>query len=224
MIDGVTVTDPFNAGMAVEIENNAIQELQFISGTFNAEYGQAMSGIINIVTKDGDYNKYSGNMSVNGGTYFTDGEMMEVDLLNDNGDLVDDSTMNLFPYLNSLEPKTIKDLQGSISGPILPGKLSVFASGRIKENSGYLFGQRLFVPTSHVWNPLTNNYELITSADTTGGYWDQDGDDPPDSALVRLNWSKQETGQIKLSWRVTPLIKLAYNFMGSKTAIYRHIS
>ena len=118
MIDGVTVTDPFNAGMAVEIENNAIQELQFISGTFNAEYGQAMSGIINIVTKDGDYNKYSGNMSVNGGTYFTDGEMMEVDLLNDNGDLVDDSTMNLFPYLNSLEPKTIKDLQGSISGPI----------------------------------------------------------------------------------------------------------
>jgi outer membrane receptor protein involved in Fe transport len=67
MIDGVTVTDPFNAGMAVEIENNAIQELQFISGTFNAEYGQAMSGIINIVTKDGDYNKYSGNMSVNGG-------------------------------------------------------------------------------------------------------------------------------------------------------------
>jgi len=46
LIDGVAVTDPFNAGMAVEIENNAIQELQFISGTFNAEYGQAMSAII----------------------------------------------------------------------------------------------------------------------------------------------------------------------------------
>ena len=219
MIDGITVTDPFNAGMAVEIENNAIQELQFISGTFNSEYGQAMSGIINIVTKDGDYNKYSGNVSVNGGTYFTDGEMMEVDLLSENGDLVEDSTMNLFPHLNSFEPTIIKDIQGNISGPILRGKLSVFASGRVKENGGYLFGQRLFVPTSHVWNPLTNNYDLMTNADdTTGGYWDQVGDGPPDSALVRLNWSKQETGQIKLSWRVTPLIKLAYNFMGSKTA------
>ena len=32
MIDGVAVTDPYDAGMAVEIENNAIQELQFISG------------------------------------------------------------------------------------------------------------------------------------------------------------------------------------------------
>ena len=53
MVDGITVTDPYNSGMAVEIENNAIQELQFISGTFNAEYGQAMSGIVNIVTKDG---------------------------------------------------------------------------------------------------------------------------------------------------------------------------
>ena len=218
MIDGITVTDPFNAGMAVEIENNAIQELQFISGTFNAEYGQAMSGIINIVTKDGDFNRYNGNVSANGGSYFTDGTKMTVDLLNDNGILVKDSTMNLFPHLDSFEPTTIKDLQGSFSGPILPGKLSVFASGRIKENSGYLFGQRLFVPTSHVWNPLTNDYDLMSAADdTVGGYWDQVGDAPPDSALVRLNWSKQITGQVKFSWRVSPLIKLAYNFMGSRT-------
>ena len=43
MVDGITVTDPYNSGIAVEIENNAIQELQFISGTFNAEYGQALS-------------------------------------------------------------------------------------------------------------------------------------------------------------------------------------
>ncbi len=218
MVDGITVTDPFNADMAVEIENNAIQELQFISGTFNAEYGQAMSGIINIVTKDGDFNRYNGNVSANGGSYFTDGTEMIVDLLRDDGSLVKDSTMNLFPHLDSFEPTTIKDLQGSFSGPILPGKLSVFASGRIKENSGYLFGQRLFVPTSHVWNPLTNDYDLMTVADdTVGGYWDKVGDAPPDSALVRLNWSKQITGQVKFSWRVSPLIKLAYNFMGSRT-------
>ncbi len=218
MIDGITVTDPFNAGMAVEIENNAIQELQFISGTFNAEYGQAMSGIINIITKDGDYNRFTGNISMNGGSYYTKGTDLEVDLLDHQSNLVEDSTANLFPRLDTFEPSTIQDLQGSISGPIIPGKLSVFASGRIKENGGYLFGRRLFVPTSHVWNPLTNNYDLMTAADdTVGGYWDQMGDEPPDSAWVRMNWSKQETGQLKLSWRVTPMIKLAYNFLGSKT-------
>ena len=63
MVDGITVTDPYNSGIAVEIENNAIQELQFISGTFNAEYGQAMSGIVNIITKDGSYEKFSGRFS-----------------------------------------------------------------------------------------------------------------------------------------------------------------
>ena len=219
MIDGITVTDPFNAGMAVEIENNAIQELQFISGTFNAEYGQAMSGIINIVTKDGDYNRFTGNVSLNGGTYFTDGHMMDVDLLDVNGNIVKDSSANLFPHLDTFEPATIKDIQGSLSGPIIPGKLSVFASGRVKENQGYLFGKRLFVPTSHVWNPETNNFDLMTDADdTTDGYWDQMGDAPPDSALVRMNWSKQETGQLKLSWRISPMIKLAYNFLGSRSS------
>ncbi|MBU1064848.1 carboxypeptidase-like regulatory domain-containing protein, partial [bacterium] len=46
LIDGISVTDPYSNTMGVEIENNAIQELQIVSGTFNAEYGQAMSGII----------------------------------------------------------------------------------------------------------------------------------------------------------------------------------
>lgn len=219
LIDGITVTDPFNAGMAVEIENNAIQELQFISGTFNAEYGSAMSGIINIITKDGDFNKYNGSVSVNGGSYYTKGQMMEVDLLNAEGNLRPDSSMNLFPHLDSFESNTISDFQGNFSGPIFPGKLSVFASGRYKRNQGYLFGQRLFVPESHIWNPSTNDYDLMTAADdTNGGYWDQVGGTPADSALVRMNWSEQTSGQIKLSWRVSPLIKLAYNFMGSKTA------
>ena len=41
------------AGMTVD--NQAVQELQTITGTFNAEYGQALSGVINTVTKRGDF-------------------------------------------------------------------------------------------------------------------------------------------------------------------------
>jgi hypothetical protein len=52
-VDGVSVSDAYDGGQAVQVDNNAVQELQVISGTFNAEYGQAMSGIVNIVTKDG---------------------------------------------------------------------------------------------------------------------------------------------------------------------------
>jgi outer membrane receptor protein involved in Fe transport len=52
-VDGVSISDGFDHSQAVQVDNGSIQELQVISGTFNAEYGQAMSGIVNIVTKDG---------------------------------------------------------------------------------------------------------------------------------------------------------------------------
>lgn len=53
MIDGVVVKDPLLGDFSGSVNQNAIQEMTVISGTFNAEYGQAMSSIVNIVTKDG---------------------------------------------------------------------------------------------------------------------------------------------------------------------------
>jgi outer membrane receptor for ferrienterochelin and colicin len=53
MIDGMYVQDPLLGGLATQIGNDAIQEMSLLSGTFNAEYGNALSGIVNIVTRDG---------------------------------------------------------------------------------------------------------------------------------------------------------------------------
>ena len=53
MIDGVIVRDPMEGDFSGTINQNAIQEMTVISGTFNAEYGQAMSSVVNIVTKEG---------------------------------------------------------------------------------------------------------------------------------------------------------------------------
>ena len=114
MVDGITVTDPYNSGMAVEIENNAIQELQFISGTFNAEYGQAMSGIVNIVTKDGDFSKYSGSIGGNMGDYFISSDKV----------YYSNSSFPLFPRVNDMGWDNITDLKANIEGPIIPGVLS----------------------------------------------------------------------------------------------------
>lgn len=51
-IDGYRVEDPLFNSSVIEINNQAIQEMEFLSGTFNAEYGNALSGVVNIVTKD----------------------------------------------------------------------------------------------------------------------------------------------------------------------------
>ena len=69
-VDGVATTDSYDGSSGLEIENAGIQEVQVISGTFNAEYGQAMSGIVNVVTKDGGLN-YKGNLDFFSGGYHT---------------------------------------------------------------------------------------------------------------------------------------------------------
>lgn len=53
LIDGVPVRDPLSGGFAGQVDKYAIEELQVLTGGFNAEYGQALSGVVNIVTKEG---------------------------------------------------------------------------------------------------------------------------------------------------------------------------
>jgi len=68
MIDGVLVQDPFYKGSTegdasnILLDKYLIQELQVMTGAFGAEYGQAMSGVINIVTKEGAMENYSGRI------------------------------------------------------------------------------------------------------------------------------------------------------------------
>lgn len=64
MIDGVLVQDPFykSGAAGIMLDKYVIQELQVLTGAYGAEYGQAMSGVINIVTRDGSLTKYSGRV------------------------------------------------------------------------------------------------------------------------------------------------------------------
>lgn len=69
-VDGLSTTDSYDGSVGQEIETSSIQELQVISGTFNAEYGNAMSGIVNVVTKDGG-EKLQGGMEIYAGGFHT---------------------------------------------------------------------------------------------------------------------------------------------------------
>ena len=216
MVDGITVTDPYNSGIAVEIENNSIQELQFISGTFNAEYGQAMSGIVNIVTKDGDYSKYSGSVSGSNGAYYI-------------------AKDPIFPKVDQVNWDGISDLKANFEGPILPGRVSFFASGRKKRNNGYLFGERVFLPNSYSWSDAQNMFLIDSLVGLGDGSIPVDTNWTPfyyqdslrslidekreagDFSWEAMNWSEQTTYQAKISWRVTPRIKFGYNRMFSDT-------
>ena len=53
LVDGFYVKNIMSGGMATDVARGGISELSIITGAFNAEYGQAMSGIINIITQEG---------------------------------------------------------------------------------------------------------------------------------------------------------------------------
>ncbi len=53
MVDGMSINDAITGTAGAQVNMNAIQEVVVQTGGFNAEYGQAMSGIINLVTKEG---------------------------------------------------------------------------------------------------------------------------------------------------------------------------
>ncbi len=63
LLDGVSVQDPLaGTGFGLQLSANSIEEVEVITGGFNAEFGQATSGVVNVKTREGG-EKYSGYIS-----------------------------------------------------------------------------------------------------------------------------------------------------------------
>ncbi|MGA0255642.1 MAG: TonB-dependent receptor [Rhodothermales bacterium] len=125
-VDGMPVTDVFDGSLGVSVENNMVDELQVVTGAFNAEYGQAMSGIVNIVTRDGS-NTFSGGIRAFFGDYLT-------------------SNIDLFQNLDSVSPTAVHNIEGDFSGPIIKDKLFFNTSARYFANDGHIYGREVFAP------------------------------------------------------------------------------
>lgn len=221
MIDGVPVDNPFWGGMALRVENSAIQELQVVSGTFNAEYGKAMSGLVNIVTKDGG-REYHGEISA----YF--------------GDRIS-SRKDIFPNIERVEPFNVVNGEITLSGPVpwTGNKLTFFTSGRYLDDGGYLYGIRehrpidvLFLDSLTVLNLAQSPYgtrlnflEPYTDANGNGRFdlgepfldLNRDGRRnngfSGDSAYVSMNPSRRAFWHTKLTYAYRPGTKLRYSLM-----------
>ncbi|MFC1724088.1 TonB-dependent receptor domain-containing protein [candidate division KSB1 bacterium] len=53
LVDGIPVQEALRGGKGALLPNNSIVEMTVHTGGFNAEYGRAMSGVVNLVTKEG---------------------------------------------------------------------------------------------------------------------------------------------------------------------------
>jgi len=95
-IDGVLINDPYNNANRAYLPNEAIEEMSVQTGGFNAEYGDAMSGIVAITTNIGS-DKYHASLHA-----ITD-EMLSPD----------NKTLGAYSY-------GYNEYTASLSGPIIP--------------------------------------------------------------------------------------------------------
>ncbi|UCE07474.1 MAG: TonB-dependent receptor, partial [bacterium] len=150
LVDGVANVDPFDSKLGIEVSTNAIEELSVISGSFNAEYGQALSGVINIVTKQGPKD-YSGN------------------ILFQTGDLLSDYDIELLPDIQEKAKETdllnTKEVEASFGGPIpgLGNSLSFYISGRYFDDKGFLYGKRIHSTTDYADSIQTGDGKIIST-------------------------------------------------------------
>lgn len=63
LVDGIDTTDPVTATFGTNFNFDAIQEISFLTGGFEAEYGRATGGVVNVLTKSGG-NEFSGTADV----------------------------------------------------------------------------------------------------------------------------------------------------------------
>jgi outer membrane receptor protein involved in Fe transport len=196
MVNGIPINDVYSGEAAINVENNAIQELNVISGTFNAEYGQAMSGVVNVVTKDGPA-KYEMSLSTYGGSYLT-------------------SHDNIF-WNPDITP--VYNLQGTLGGPVplLGNKLSFFASGRYNYDTGFIYAKDVFAPTDH--SPDFNLVEVPEERDFMAkGRMYQFSEETAaqlikDADEVAMNDSKQYSGNLKITFKPINTDKINYEVM-----------
>jgi outer membrane receptor protein involved in Fe transport len=126
-VDGVAVSNPFTNGLSSPVENSAVQEVEVISGTFNAEYGQANSGIVNIVTRSGS-DQFRGTFIGSVGGYVSD-------------------RTSVYPDIDEASLTGERYVEGSLSGPTGIPNLYFFANGKHTDLGGHLFGREVFLPT-----------------------------------------------------------------------------
>lgn len=112
VVDGINANDPVTGGQGSYIDNAAIQEMTINTGNFNAEYGDAMSAVINIITREGR-DQFEG-----GAEYVTDAHLR----------------LSKDPLKYPNEDMWYNKVSVSLGGPMGIPRSSFFVSGNILEN------------------------------------------------------------------------------------------
>ena len=221
-VDGMPVTDSFDGSSIIDVNKDAVREMQLISGSFNAEYGQAMSGIVNITTDEGS-NEFGGSFNAYVGDYISD----HSDIFRNIDDV---------KFFNSTRNQNL-----SIHGSLIKDKLFYYYSWRHIYYQGVHEGLRVYTPQSYgyqlenlltgdkYWHVLGSDYDNdvyvnnieclgpLNCGDETGNYLNNllDAHSEPNPIggyeFVPMDWNLKKYKQINLVYKLSNNTKIKYS-------------
>ena len=182
VVDGMSVNDPLaGGGYGYNIDPSLINEIEILTGGFNAEYGQAVSGVVKVTTKEGS-DRVEGRVSFKRDYLFQTADKR-----------TEPHWRNLTDYT---DPQNIDIIKASLSGPDpisaglralglrLPGHQYFIASASLDTRDGYL--------------PIYSRHNRLESPLYKDRFW---------SPRQQNNWN----GLAKWTWHFTPRHKLNIN-------------
>lgn len=129
-VDGVSVNNAYDNKSTLKLDRSLLEEVQVISGTFDAEYGQAQSGVVNAVLKRGG-DHFAWNTETFAGGFVYAGARRAV---------TDDK----------FNPVGVQNYQVGLSGPTPLARTTFLLSARRYAFDDFVYGERRFVPTGPI--------------------------------------------------------------------------
>ncbi len=189
-VNGMPVQDPTYGYTALDVSTSAVSEVSVTAGSFQAEYGGAMSAIVNIVTKEGDP-----SITTGGFLYRTDN--FRVDALNkfsNNSDRLEFNLSGPEPFTGFILPALGMNIPRN-------KKISYFLSvtgensdSWLRYNYKYDFDEHMYT-----WDELNSPYNL-----DYGWY-----------GFFPERRSNAYAITLKLKQKITPNIKYTINYSGN---------
>ena len=149
LLDGVSVQDPLaGTGFGLQLSANAIEEVEVITGGYNAEFGQATSGVVNVRTKEGG-DKYHGYLSYKNDNLFgkTSTHVFNTDIVEANVSGPEPISTYLLPNLGLKIPGEIS-LFGNFYMGITDGITQGYNKATARQVFSSIFNGSQFAPRS----------------------------------------------------------------------------
>ena len=158
--DGLNATDPVTHTFGTNFVFDAIQEISVQTAGYEAEYGKATGGVVNIITKSGG-NNFSGT---------ADARLSNQHMIS-KGHKYQEANTSLLAFDRSTQIFKNWGPQATIGGPIQQDKLWFFLSGQRVHNhiqppnvNGFQPGDRQFIG----WNTFSKLTATLTPNQTWG--------------------------------------------------------